>query len=318
MGDGVTRAADAPTLSSDRLWRIKWRYATPIVLVHLSATLALLPWFFSWTGVVLAVLGYYLIGMLGINVGYHRLLTHRGFSCPKWVERTLAILGVMCLQESPIVWVAQHRQHHREADKEADPHSPIKSWLWGHLGWLVVKSENTEPGPLIYRFAADMRDPFYWWLEVGDTWLKVAAASWIAFFVAGFAAESLAGGALPEAARFGLSLVVWGAALRTVLVWHATWSVNSVLHLWGYRNYDTPDNSRNNLLIALFTNGEGWHNNHHADPRSARHGHSWREPDLAWLAIRALMALGLARKVAQPAPRLAPTPPKVKSQPPAC
>jgi stearoyl-CoA desaturase (delta-9 desaturase) len=111
---------------------------------------------------------------------------------------------------------------------------------------------------------------------------------------------TLAGGTTPDAVRFGASLLVWGGAVRTVAVWHLTWSVNSITHLWGYRNYDTPDNSRNNLIIALLNSGEGWHNNHHADPRSARHGHKWWELDLAWLTIRFFMLLGLARSVSLP------------------
>ena len=115
------------------------------------------------------------------------------------------------------------------------------------------------------------------------------------------------GGAIPDAVQFGSSLVVWGAAVRTVLVWHITWSVNSVTHLWGYRNYETPDNSRNNILIGLLAGGEGWHNNHHAAPTSARHGHHWWEFDLAWLTIRVFMLLGLATKVSLPSPNLAAT-----------
>jgi len=299
-------SAHAPASASRRFRRIKWRYASPIIVIHLIALLACVPWFFSWTGVVLMALGLYVFGTLGINLGYHRLLTHRGFSCPRWLERTLAVLGVCCAEESPTVWVAWHRRHHHVADEEFDPHTPLTSFLWGHVGWLVIKSSNSEPGPLIDRYAADLAsDPFYGWLERSDNWLKVALLTWAVYFAAGFAAATLEGAPTMDAIQFGSSLVVWGAAVRTVLAWHLSWSINSLTHLWGYRNYDTPDNSRNNLLIGLLTNGEGWHNNHHADPRSARHGHSWREPDVAWLTIRALAALGLARKVALPPPNLA-------------
>lgn len=254
--------------------RVKWRYATPIIFVHLVALLACVPWFFSWTGVVLAVLGAYIFGLLGMNIGYHRLLTHRSFSCPRWMERSLAVVGACCLEESPAVWVALHRQHHSAADKEEDPHSPVSSFLWGHIGWLIVKSDNAEPGPLIDRYARDlMRDPFHAWLEIHDNWIKVALLSWAAFFAMGFAIAILGGSAVLEALRFGSSVFVWGCAVRTVIVWHLTWSVNSVTHLWGSRNYETSDSSRNNIVIAVLNGGEGWHNNHHADPRSARHGH---------------------------------------------
>ncbi len=286
--------------------RIKWRYAAPIIILHLVALLALMPWFFSWTGVVLAAFGCYVFGTLGVNIGYHRLLTHRGFCCPLWLERLLALLGVCCLQESPTVWVATHRRHHHVSDEPLDPHSPLGNALWGHIGWLVVKSPNAQAGRLVERYAKDLTsDRFYAWLEAGDNWAWVASMSWLAFFALGYGVVAVGGGTAGEAVRFGSSLVVWGVAVRTVAVWHLTWAVNSVTHLWGYRTYDTPDNSRNNMLVGLLTNGEGWHNNHHADPRSARHGHNWREPDLAWLTIRALMAFGLATNVAVPSPHLA-------------
>ena len=127
---------------------------------------------------------------------------------------------------------------------------------------------------------------------------------WLAFFLAGYAGAIASGESVREALQFGVSLVIWGGALRTVLVWHTTWSVNSVTHIWGYRNYETPDDSRNNPIIGIITGGEGWHNNHHADPTSARHGHHWWELDFAWWVIRLLMSLGLATKVALPSPNL--------------
>jgi stearoyl-CoA desaturase (delta-9 desaturase) len=299
-------APAAPQQASLQSLRIKWRYASPIIVIHLIAISAFLPSFFSWTGVVLAVLGCYVFGTLGMNIGYHRLVAHRSFACPLWLEYVLVILGACCLEESPIVWAALHRQHHHMADKEGDPHSPVASFLWGHLGWLLIKSDNAEAGRSIVRYAPDLTsDRFYSWLEVGDNWIKVALLSLAPFFVAGFVAVTIEGGPLPEAVRFGCSLLLWGGAVRIVAVWHLTWSVNSITHLWGYRNYMTPDNSRNNLLVSLITNGEGWHNNHHADPASARHGHGWREPDVAWLTIHALQSVGLVWDVALPSPGLA-------------
>lgn len=295
-----------PASSARRAPRVKRKYAVAIGLIHLVAALAFFPWFFSWTGVVAAALGIYVFGVLGINIGYHRLLAHRSFACPRWLERLFVVLAVCCWQDSPAKWVATHRQHHHASDKERDPHSPLASFLWGHMGWLMIENDNAESGPLLGRYAADvMRDPFYRRLQARDNWAKVAFLSWAAFFAAGFIAEALAGGSTLEAFQFGASLLVWGGAVRTVAEWHATWSVNSVTHLWGYRNYDTPDNSRNNLLIGLIAHGEGWHNNHHADPGAARHGDDWREPDLTWATIRGLTALGLAWDVAPPSPRRA-------------
>jgi len=198
------------------------------------------------------------------------------------------------------------RQHHHAADKENDPHNPLTSFVWGHVGWLMIKSDNADPGPLKKRYAPDLLyDPFYAWLEASDNWIKVALLSWAFYFLVGYAAVAVPGGGVREATQFGASLVVWGAAVRTVLVWHITWSVNSVTHLWGYRNYNTPDNSRNNVLIGLLAGGEGWHNNHHAAPSSARHGHKRWELDVAWLTIRMLVVLGLAKNVSLPSPSLA-------------
>ena len=274
--------------------------------IHLLAGLAVFPWFFSWTGLVLFVAGLFVFGMLGINLCFHRLLTHRSFSCPLWLEHALATLAVFSVQDSPPHWVAAHRKHHQFADEEYDPHSPLAGFFWAHMGWLLVRVEDMKRGPLIERYAKDIiRDPYYAWLERRNNWIRVALLSWLGFFAAGFAVVALSGRSLAEAAQFGLSLLVWGAALRTVVVWHITWLVNSATHVWGYRNYNTPDVSRNNMLIALLTSGEGWHNNHHADSRSARHGHKWWELDLTWLTIRLLMLLGLAKNVALPSPILA-------------
>jgi stearoyl-CoA desaturase (delta-9 desaturase) len=128
--------------------------------------------------------------------------------------------------------------------------------------------------------------------------------SWGVFFAAGFIGASVAGSTTPEALRIGVSFLVWGVFLRTVMVWHITWSVNSLAHVWGSQRYDTGDSSRNNLFVGYVSNGEGWHNNHHADPRSARHGHAWWELDVTWLTIRLLGAVGLARRIATPRPEL--------------
>jgi fatty-acid desaturase len=287
-------------------WVMNWRNAGFFLVLHLLALLAFVPWFFSWTGVVLCFLGNFVFGVLGINIGYHRLLTHRGFTCPKWVERTLSILGCCCGQDSPAYWVAIHGRHHHYADEPPDPHSPIRSFFWGHVGWLLTKSNELDRHPLMDRYARDLkRDPFHALLLKHDNWIFIAIASWILFYIGGYAFAALTGASMADAIQFGLSVFIWGAVVRTVLVLHFTWAVNSAAHLWGYRNYETSDDSRNNFLVGIFAAGEGWHNNHHADPRSARHGHRWWELDVSWLTIRAMMALGLAKNVALPPPILA-------------
>jgi fatty-acid desaturase len=276
------------------------------VVCHCVAALAIFPWFFSWSGVVLLAAGLFVFGVLGINIAYHRLITHRSLSCPLWFEHVLAVCGVASLQFAPAFWTAVHRRHHHFADQERDPHSPIVSFFWAHFGWLLVRPEDMKRGTVIDRYAKDvLRDPFYGWLENRKNWMKVGFAVWIALFAAGFCAAMVSRKSAPQALQFGLSLLVWGGALRTILYWHFTWSVNSVTHLWGYRNYETPDHSRNNPIIALLAGGEGWHNNHHADPGSARHGHQWWEIDLAWLVLRLLMLVGLVSNAALPSPDLA-------------
>jgi len=293
--------SDASNDISGRKLRLERSQLVGLAVYHALALLAFVPWFFSWTGVVLAIIGIFVFGVLGINIGYHRLLTHKGFACPKWLERGFVFLGICCLQGSPSRWVATHRRHHEHADREPDPHSPIVTFLWAHVGWLLVKNEEMERNGLYRSYAKDvLRDPFYAWVEDRKMWIWLVFMSWAVFFLGGLGAALVLGWSWNAAIQFGLSLVVWGVIVRTVLHWHFTWSVNSVTHMWGYRNYDTPDDSRNNAIIAFISNGEGWHNNHHADPRSARHGHRWWEIDVAWLIIRFLMTVGLAKDVRLP------------------
>jgi stearoyl-CoA desaturase (delta-9 desaturase) len=269
--------------------------------LHLLSLLALAPVLFSWTGVALVFIGNYVFGGLGINIGYHRLLVHRSFRCPKWLEHTFAVLGVCCLQDSPTRWIAIHRLHHKHTDRRSDPHSPSVSYFWGHLGWLVFKNRDLRKRSTLERYARDLtRDPFYAWLHRHRVWLYLYAAHAALFLGLGSLAGWLMSGTAEEALRFGLSVLVWGVFVRTVFVWHVTWTANAVCHLWGYQSFATGENSRNNWLIALVTNGEGWHNNHHAYPRSARHGHRWWEFDLMYGTILLLRAVGLASEVLPP------------------
>jgi stearoyl-CoA desaturase (delta-9 desaturase) len=282
---------------------VAWIDAGGLLAMHLFALLAFVPWLFSWTGVIVAFVGLYVFGTLGISLCFHRLLTHRGMVCPKPLEHAFAILGICCMQDTPARWVGTHRRHHEHSDEQADPHSPLVNFLWAHMGWLIFKNRGLTRLGLTNRYANDvLRDRFYVLVERKGPWLCIVAASWLAFFAAGFVAELLLGGGAMQALQFGLSLLVWGVFVRTVLVWHNTWSVNSVTHVWGYRNCETDESSRNNLIVGYLSAGEGWHNNHHADPLSARHGHKWWETDVTWLTIRLLEVLGLARNVITPSP----------------
>jgi stearoyl-CoA desaturase (delta-9 desaturase) len=282
-----------------------WSYAATVGVYHLLALAALLPWLFSRTGVVLAVLGVYLFGGLGINLAFHRLLTHRGFGCPKWLEYGFVVLGVCCMQDTPARWVAVHRRHHEHSDRQEDPHSPLVNFLWGHLAWMLVENRDLIRLGIYERYAKDiLRDPFYRRLERTLLYPAIILGSWAVYFGGGLAASLAMGGTPAEAVRFGASLLVWGVFVRTVIVWHITWSVNSLAHLWGYQSYETGEGSRNNWLVAVLTSGEGWHNNHHAQPRAARHGHAAWEIDLIFAVVWGLEAIGLAWNVVRPDTRL--------------
>ena len=283
---------------------IYWRYFFGVGGHHLVALLAFHPWFFSWTGITLAIVGTYVFGGLGINLCYHRLLSHRSFACPLWLEHTFAVLAVCCLQDTPARWVAVHRRHHHRADEEPDPHSPLVNLFWGHMGWLLIENTDLNRLPLYDRYARDViRDRFYVFLE--RSYVGILLLSWAVYFAAGALVALLWCGTAAQALQFGASIWLWGVIVRTVMVWHITWSVNSFPHVWGYRNYETDDNSRNNFLVAIITSGEGWHNNHHAYPSSASNRHRWWEVDLIYLFVRLLVRMGLAWNVILPNRRIA-------------
>ncbi|MBD3673839.1 MAG: fatty acid desaturase [Planctomycetaceae bacterium] len=272
-------------------------------LFHLLIPVAFLPWFFSWAGVASVVWGNYLFGSVGICLCYHRILTHGSVKLPKWLEYTFAIFGICSLQDSPAHWVAIHRLHHKHSDHDDDPHSPRKSLFWSHVGWLLTK--RTDHGyhrsEVIQRYAPDlMSQRFYQFVEKGNVWVWIFVTHAALFFLAGFLMGWSQTGNLVAATKTGTGAFLWGVVMRVVVTWHFTWSVNSLAHVWGYRNYETRDDSRNNWLVALVTWGEGWHNNHHADQRSAAHGHRWWEIDLTYTTIRILKAFGLARDIVEP------------------
>lgn len=278
-----------------------WPNASVVLVIHALALLALFPWFFSWTGVIAAVLGLYVYGTLGINIGFHRLLSHRSFRCPTWLERFFVFQGACCMMHTPAKFVAFHRMHHRYSDGPEDPHSPRHSLFWGHVGWVLYEDADIAWASTYQQYAKDVvSDRFCRQFEKGAMLLWVYLAHAAIFFCAGFLIRLTTAG-LMDSVQFGLSLVVWGVFLRTVLVWHITWLVNSAAHTWGYRTYETRDNSRNNWLTAIISNGDGWHNNHHALPRAADHGRRWFELDVAYLTIYFLGLVGLATHIVRSA-----------------
>jgi stearoyl-CoA desaturase (delta-9 desaturase) len=248
---------------------------TCIVLVwfHIQAVAAF--WSFSWAHLVAAVALYWVAVGLGISMGYHRLHTHRGFKSYKLFEYFLAVCGTLTLEGGPIFWVATHRVHHQYSDQPEDPHSPRVSAFWAHMGWIIFGEASHNDTNRMSRYAPDLaKDPFYRWLTTYH-WVPLTVLGLILLAVGGW------------------GLVNWAIFLRVVVGLHSTWLVNSATHLWGRRRFATKDDSRNVWWVALLTFGEGWHNNHHAHPTSARHGLAWYEFDVTWLELKALEALGL-------------------------
>jgi stearoyl-CoA desaturase (delta-9 desaturase) len=251
-----------------------------MVAFHIGAVAAL--FMFSWKAFLLAMVLWWVAGSLGIGMGYHRLLTHRGYKTPKWMEYFLTVCGTLALEGGPIFWVATHRVHHQNTDKEGDPHSPRDGGLWAHMGWILTGRTMHNNSAELLPYVPELRkDKFHTWIS---RW------HWVPIVVLG--AIILVAG--------GWQYVLWGIFFRTVIGLHSTWLVNSATHMWGTRRFPTRDTSRNSFWVALLTFGEGWHNNHHAHPQSARHGLAWYELDLNWYGIYALRMLGLARDVKVP------------------
>jgi fatty-acid desaturase len=250
-----------------------WLSIIVFSLFHIAAIAALFN--FTWTRLWVAVGIYWFTISWGIGMGYHRLLTHRGYKCPLWFERMLAVLGSMSLEGGPIFWVATHRIHHQKSDKPGDPHSPRDGAWWAHLIWMMVGEPKHSDTAGLSKYAPDLaRDPFMVWLN-DYHWVPLTSLGLIL----------LAAG--------GWQMVLWGLGLRVVMGLHATWLVNSATHLWGARRFETTDDSRNNWWVALLTFGEGWHNNHHAHPVSARHGLAWYELDITYIQLVILSKLGI-------------------------
>ena len=275
-------------------------YAIPITTLHLLALLAFVPWLFTWTGLVAMLVGVQVFGK-AMTICYHRLLTHKSFKTYKWLEHTWVMFALCCLQDTPAKWVANHRFHHTHSDEQPDPHSPLVSFLWSHVGWLFYYNRETRSASMLEKHARDiLRDPFYLAMEKHPIAELTYVAHALLYFAVGLITGWAYAGSYLAGLQLGLSLLVWGVILRTVIVWHITWSVNSLTHLFGYRNYETQEGSRNNWFVALLTSGEGWHNNHHYDQASATVQHRWWELDTNYYTIKLLERLGLAYDVISP------------------
>ena len=285
ISDGAKAHKDGLSLS-----RLDWPVVLGIGGMHIIALAA--PFYFSWSGLAVAFVLYWLVGGVGITLCFHRLLTHRSFKTPKWFEYLITLVGCLAWQGGPVQWVGVHRIHHAHSDNELDPHTPNHGFTWAHMFWCMFKEHENRRG---VDAAKDlMRDPglrlinrFFWVPQIILGGLLYAAGE--------FAASQ--GWVAPGA---GISWVIWGIAVRIVVGYHSTWFVNSAAHTWGYRNFETTDHSTNNWWVALVSFGEGWHNNHHAFQRSAAHGLRWFEFDLTYLTIRLLGLVGLATDIKLP------------------
>ena len=242
--------------------------------------------FITPVDLTLLIVGYTLCA-LGITIGYHRMLTHKGFEAPGWIRGFFLICGSMAFQGPALNWAATHIQHHANSDDEEDPHSPLKSFFHAHVGWIL-----DDFSPDVQRYAGPLlKDKLV--VFVSKTFLVWALLSLLIPFLVGYAFGGLTG---------GLYGFIWGGLVRMFLNHHVTWAVNSVCHTYGGREFVTTDQSRNNFLVGLLAMGEGWHNNHHAFPRSANHGMHWWQIDPSGYIIATLEKFGIIRNVVRIAP----------------
>jgi fatty-acid desaturase len=256
---------------------INWGTCITMVAFHIGAVAAL--FMFSWPALIVSLFLWWIAGSLGVGMGFHRLLTHRGFKTPKAVEYFLTFCGLLALEAGPIAWVTTHRIHHAHTDAPGDPHTPREGSWWAHMGWILTGIGQRYEDDVCTRYAPDlMKDPVHRWFE-----------KWYFLPIIALGAVLLAVG--------GWSMLFWGIFLRVTFNFHTTWLVNSATHLWGKRRFETDDDSRNSWWVALLTWGEGWHNNHHAHPTAARHGLAWYEVDMNWWGIRTLQLFGLAKNI---------------------
>lgn len=264
------------TIATSTKLPFDWTVILFMTALHIGALCALLPGNFSWEAVGLAVFLHWVTGGLGITLGFHRLVTHRSFQTPKWLEYFLVFCGTLACQGGPIDWVGMHRVHHLHSDHDGDPHDSNRGFWWSHMAWMLYEIPVRAE---VERYAKDIvNDPVYQFFQKYMVAIQVVLAGCL--YLLG-----------------GWPFVIWGIFVRLVAVYHCTWLVNSATHRFGYQSYESKDRSRNCWWVALLVYGEGWHNNHHAFQYSARHGLKWWEIDLTWMTIRFLQMLGLAQKV---------------------
>ena len=245
----------------------------PFLLLHVGAVLVF--GFTRWTSAaMLWLVGSYVLRMFGVTAGYHRYFSHRSYRMGRAAQFAMAVLAQTSGQKGILWWAAHHRKHHRHSDGDEDLHSPIKQgFWWSHVGW-VISNQNDDYDP---TSTADFaKYPELRWLD-RHHWVPTAAYATALFLIG------------------GMQALLWGYVVSTVVLYHCTFSINSLAHVWGSRRFVTGDGSRNNFWLALITFGEGWHNNHHFSAGSCRQGYCWWEVDLTYYLLRALSLLGITR-----------------------
>ena len=271
---------------------IDWPRVVPFVLIHLGCVGVL---WTGWSPVAVAVAAaLYVVRMFSVTAFYHRYFSHRSFRASRAWQFVFAVLGATAVQRGPLWWAAHHRRHHAHSDRPGDAHSSRQDgFLWSHIGWFLARENFATRLHLVRDLA---RFPELRWLDRYDA--AVPAALFGALWALGAWLEA----ADPALGTGPWQLVVWGFCISTVVLFHATFVINSLAHRWGTRRYETSDDSRNNLLLALITFGEGWHNNHHRYPGAVRQGFYWWQVDLSFYVLKALAALGIVRDL-RPVPR---------------
>jgi fatty-acid desaturase len=265
------------TFSQNRL-ELNWIQSILVVGLHVGGLLCF--WFWPRSIDLALFIGLYFCTTFAIGIGYHRLLTHRGFKCNRWLRLILTWMGAAALQGGPARWTRIHRRHHQATDRHGDPHTPLMGFLHAHMGWIMRR--DAEEGSDYRELVPDVSGD--------DAWLRIldkGVLFTLPWFLTGIFCYVVA----------GWRGVLWGTIARTLTLWHFTWCINSVCHVWGRRPNQTKDESRNVWWLGLLTFGEGWHNNHHARPASAVHGWQWYQVDLSGYVIRLLARVGLIWQV---------------------
>ena len=284
-------AATEHLATGDSARKIDTLRTLPFVLMHLGC-LGVIWVGWSATAVTVAV-GLYVLRMFAITGFYHRYFSHRTFKTSRAVQFVFALIGASAVQRGPIWWSAHHRHHHAHSEKNDDVHSPVRhGFLWSHMGWFLSQANFATRTALVKDW---MKFPELRFLDRFDIVVPLSLAGLLYSF--GYILEQIA----PDLGTNGSQLLVWGFVISTIVLYHATFTINSLCHVWGWRRYNTRDESRNNFWLALLTFGEGWHNNHHHYPRTARQGFYWWEIDLTYYVLQLFSWLGIIWEL-QPIP----------------